>query len=909
MHRCLRLPFFSRLTNTSRVIPEPLPEFFLGNNPFFCDCEMEWLQKVNQMAHQRTHPRVMDLDSVMCRLNNRRTSLERPVPIMQVAASEFLCPYQAHCFALCMCCDFFACDCRMQCPDGCSCFHDSTWSANVIQCSLRGHAHVPPLIPMDATALYLDGNNFTGTLESQSFIGRKRVTSLYLNSSMIAAISNQTFNGLTELEILHLEDNVIHSLQGYEFENLTSLREIHLQRNRIAYISEETFAPLQALEQLFLHDNLLTLQPIWELAGMPALQAVTLSGNDWSCQCDFLTPFVNFAKQRPKLIVDEAHVKCNPRSSEDDSSSDNRVRSRLASRPFLVDANSTCTDAQAIQAYQGNASWNQVLPIAVSIMALCIVLGVGSIIMFVFRTPLRVWLHAKYGIRLCQSCSRRGSGSRRVTGAGDRRDKLYDAFVSYSLKDEDFVHNMLMAQLEAASDDPGYKMCLQHRDLPHNSCIGDTLPSVSQLCSKQMFVVSRAYLESEWTRVKYAIQDLKKWKPLIVLIEELTSLDLAAAPEFNLLLKTSTVIKWSDPGFWNKLRYYLPDAAHFTYRRNIGGMLNTTTGSSVMTAGGGHSGPGTPKLTDRLTTGVDNRAHQSPRLMHAGVHHNTMAQQSPYRPPPQRGNTVQPHQQWSYEGMVIPPSNNSSTSTRSTVTNGGGGSPRTLSSAESSEQSSKQTGDSGVVMASSSSRLHGGNVVANPLDQLMMTGGGGRSGSLGDGLEQSWGSDKSDSAYSWHEHEHTYQTIPTSTNALGEPIYHTLEQDPAGGGVNTIPVMLPNGRLVPATLVRNSHGRIMPFVQVPSSSSGANSPPTTSAASPGSGRTFATATPGAATASSSNNANVTHHSQVTFPKTIVYKTNSGDGGGVGGGPAVQPVPAARKHQQHHQQSRSGGYLV
>jgi hypothetical protein len=47
-----------------------------------------------------------------------------------------------------------------------------------------------------------------------------------------------------------------------------------------------------------------------------------------------------------------------------------------------------------------------------------------------------------------------------------------------------------------------------------------------------------------------------------------------------------------------------------------------------------------------------------------------------------------------------------------------------------------------------------------------------------------------------------------------DPIYHTLEpgseDDPA-----TIEVMLPSGQLVPATLVRNATGRIVPLVQVP----------------------------------------------------------------------------------------------
>ena len=167
-------------------------------------------------------------------------------------------------------------------------------------------------------------------------------------------------------------------------------------------------------------------------------------------------------------------------------------------------------------------------------------------------------------------------------------------------------------------------------------------------------------------------------------------------------------------------------------------------------------------------------------------------------------------------------SNNSSTSTMSTVTNGG--SPRTLSSTEDSQA------------PPAPAPMTNAHVVTNPLDQL--------GSSLGDGLEQ-W-SDRSDSAYSWHDH--TYQTITPSSR---EPIYHTLESEAAG----TIPVMLPNGRMVPATLVRNSSGRIVPFVQVPSTSS-------------------------STTASTSNTTFATSSrttSQVTFPKTIVYKSPSRSG--------------------------------
>jgi hypothetical protein len=38
-----------------------------------------------------------------------------------------------------MCCDFFACDCQMKCPDGCSCYRDKTFSVNIVHCVDAGH--------------------------------------------------------------------------------------------------------------------------------------------------------------------------------------------------------------------------------------------------------------------------------------------------------------------------------------------------------------------------------------------------------------------------------------------------------------------------------------------------------------------------------------------------------------------------------------------------------------------------------------------------------------------------------------------------------------------------------------------------------------------------------------------------
>ena len=61
------------------------------------------------------------------------------------------------------------------------------------------------------------------------------------------------------------------------------------------------------------------------------------------------------------------------------------------------------------------------------------------------------------------------------------------------------------------------------------------------------------------------------------------------------------------------------------------------------------------------------------------------------------------------------------------------------------------------------------------------------------------------------------KTIEVLSLDVGQdPIYHTLEPgDGSDASPATIEVMLPSGQLVPATLVRNATGRIVPLVQVP----------------------------------------------------------------------------------------------
>ena len=74
------------------------------------------------------------------------------------------------------------------------------------------------------------------------------------------------------------------------------------------------------------------------------------------------------------------------------------------------------------------------LPALVALVAACLVALCAAAALFVFRTPLRVWLHSRYGLRVLGGGDAAGvAGRKDCVGGGDR---LYDALVSCSIKDQ-----------------------------------------------------------------------------------------------------------------------------------------------------------------------------------------------------------------------------------------------------------------------------------------------------------------------------------------------------------------------------------------------------------------------------------------------------------------------------------------
>ncbi|KAH8371302.1 hypothetical protein KR093_006833, partial [Drosophila rubida] len=512
----------------------PLPEFYIGGNPFTCDCNIDWLQKINQMG-SRQYPRIMDLETIYCKLLNNR---ERAyIPLLEAEPKHFLCTYKTHCFAVCHCCEFDACDCEMTCPTNCTCFHDQTWSTNIVECSGAGYTQMPRRVPMDTTELYIDGNNFV-ELAGHSFLGRKNLAVLYANGSNVAHIHNTTFSGLKRLLVLHLEHNQLVALAGSEFHNLDSLRELYLQSNRIASIANGSFQPLRRLEVLRLDGNRLLHFEVWQLAANPYLVELSLADNQWSCECGYLARFRHYLAQSADKIVDAARVSC--------------IYNNATS--VLRERNGTkCTLRDGVAHYMHTSEMEGLLPLL--LVATCAFVGFFGLIfgLFCYRHELKLWAHSS-GCLLATLCYR---SAPRFAAEQLDKERPNDAYFAYSLQDEHFVSQILAGTLES---ELGYRLCLHYRDVNINAYITDALLEAAESAKQVVLVLSKNFLYNEWTRFEYksALHELVKRRKRIVflLYGDLPQRDIDL--DMRHYLRTSTCLEWDDKKFWQKLRLALP---------------------------------------------------------------------------------------------------------------------------------------------------------------------------------------------------------------------------------------------------------------------------------------------------------------------------------------------------------------
>lgn len=274
-----------------------------------------------------------------------------------------------------------------------------------------------------------------------------------------------------------------------------NLNHLDVSRNSISVISE------QFVEFLQMENNTMTL---------------SLSGNPLACDCDALA-LLFFVRSNPQRVKDIGDVMC-PRQKK---------------------------ALQQMEAFELCPSY--VLLVSCVIGGLVIVACLITVFYLMFQKELKIWL---YNNNLCLWW---------VSEEELDKDKTYDAFISYSHKDEELI-SKLLPKLESGPHP--FRICLHDRDWLVGDCIPEQIVRTVDDSKRVIIVLSQHFIDSVWARMEFRIayqatlQDKRK-RIIIILYKELEHMN-GIDSELRAYLKLNTYLKWGDPLFWSKLCYAMP---------------------------------------------------------------------------------------------------------------------------------------------------------------------------------------------------------------------------------------------------------------------------------------------------------------------------------------------------------------
>ncbi|NXQ32060.1 TLR22 protein, partial [Alaudala cheleensis] len=324
------------------------------------------------------------------------------------------------------------------------------------------------------------------------------------------------------LEVLDVSGN---NLKEFGLE-LPSLKELYLTRNQLKTLPGA--APIPNLVALSVRRNKLNSFSKEEFESFRRMERLDASDNNFICSCEFLSFIQHEAGLAQVLVGWPDRYVCD---------------SPLAVRGAQV-------GAVRLSLMECHRSLVVSLICVLVFLVILLLVAVGYKYHLVWYLRMTwAWLQAK-----------------RKPKRAPPKDICYDAFVSYSENDSEWVENTMVRELEQAC--PPFRLCLHKRDFVPGKWIVDNIIDSIEKSHKTLFVLSEHFVQSEWCKYEldfshFRLFDENNDAAILVLLEPIQS---RAIPKrfckLRKIMNTKTYLEWpageeQQQVFWFNLKIAL----------------------------------------------------------------------------------------------------------------------------------------------------------------------------------------------------------------------------------------------------------------------------------------------------------------------------------------------------------------
>nr|ADQ74644.1 Toll-like receptor 2 [Labeo rohita] len=391
---------------------------------------------------------------------------------------------------------------------------------NVSQNVLKSLGLMSRLITNLKSLIYLDvsHNSFVSMPEKCSWPATLKF--LNLSSTKIRKLTPCLPSSLT---VLDLSENDL-TVFNQRFPQLTMLI---LTGNRLMTLPHGELFP--RLQTLLIQRNALRMFNSSDLKRFRELQYLEAGYNNFVCSCEF----VSFFRQDVDLFITLRDGRGN----------------YVCDTPFTL-------RGDAIDSVRLSVFECYMIP-AVSVLCSLIIIVLGLIVVTCHK------LHVIWYLQMTKAWIQ----AKRKPAVGRLAEELrYDAFVSYSQHDAEWVEEILVPELESAH--PPFALCLHKRDFQPGRWIVDNIIDSIEKSHRTLFVLSEHFVTSEWCRYEldfshFRIVDEHNDSAVLVLLEPIKKETIPKRfCKLRKIMNSRTYLEWPEEEekrneFWSNLRAVL----------------------------------------------------------------------------------------------------------------------------------------------------------------------------------------------------------------------------------------------------------------------------------------------------------------------------------------------------------------